>query len=230
MLRMASRVCWNCNQTARMALLPDSISVERVENQPTLWRVMGAYRCDGCGWHSIGFSGVQVTYSEDTPSKQENYEALTTNVLEWHPEYPKRRSFPHVPKHIASAASEAFECHSIGAHRAAGSMARSVIEATAKDKGITKGNLQSKIDEMEKQSLVRPLIKDAAHEVRHLGNDIAHGDFIDPVTKEETAEVLELMAEILNEVYQAPAKIAKRQAARTAKVQSGGGPQVQAAD
>ena len=96
-------------------------------------------------------------------------------------------------------------------------MARSVIEATAKNKGIATGRLVDKIEELEKRSLIRPHIKDAAHEVRHLGNDMAHGDFIDPVTEEETAETLELMSEILNEVYQSPAKIGRRAAARAAK-------------
>lgn len=200
-----------------MRLLDGSTHIEPVKEHSLVWRVTGAFICDGCGWPSIGLSGVRVSYQSDTPANREVQEALTTNVVEWHPTYPKRRSFPSVPRHIASAASEAYVCHDIGAHRAAASMARSVIEATAKDKGITKGTLESKIDQMEQQGLIRPLVKDAAHEVRHLGNDMAHGDFIEPVTREETAEVLELMAEMLDEVYTALAKIAKRQTARAAK-------------
>jgi hypothetical protein len=142
-----------------------------------------------------------------------------TAEVTWVPLQASGRDFPNVPQHIASAASEAYECHSVQAYRAAGSLARAVVEATARHKGITSGTLQNKIEEMERQDLIRPHIKEAAHEVRHLGNDMAHGDFIQPVTEEETAEVLELMAEILNEVYQSPAKIAKRQAARVAKQQ-----------
>jgi len=137
--------------------------------------------------------------------------------IKWVPVTGTGRPFEDVPTHIASAASEAYECHSIGAHRGAGSLARAVIEATAKDKGITSGNLQSKIEQMEQMDHIRPHIRDAAHEVRHLGNDMAHGDFVQPVTEEETAEVLELMGEILNEVYQSPAKISARRAAREAK-------------
>ena len=86
---MASRVCWHCSEKARMTLLADSISVEKVENQPMIWRVIGAYRCDGCGWHSVEVSGVSVVYSDETPTKEQNYEALTTNVFFWHAEYPK---------------------------------------------------------------------------------------------------------------------------------------------
>jgi uncharacterized protein Yka (UPF0111/DUF47 family) len=98
-------------------------------------------------------------------------------------------------------------------------MARAGIESTAQDKKITKGSLFANIEEKQKQGLIRPHIKEAAHEVRHLGNDMAHGEFIDPVSKEEIAETLELMSEILNEVYQSPAKITRRQAARQARQQ-----------
>jgi len=70
---------------------------------------------------------------------------------------------------------------------------------------------------MERRNLLRPHIKDAAHEVRHLGNEMAHGDFIDPVDKEEAEAVLGLMDEILNEVYQSPAKVERQRAARLAR-------------
>ena len=71
-----------------------------------------------------------------------------------------------MPKHIGAAASEAHECQSIGAHRAAVMLARAVIEATAKDKGITKGTLFDKIEKMHEHGLVSELVRDQAHEVR----------------------------------------------------------------
>ena len=50
-------------------------------------------------------------------------------------------TFPDVPSEIAAAASEAYRGRMVAnANRAAILLARSVIEATAKDKGITKGN------------------------------------------------------------------------------------------
>ena len=54
---------------------------------------------------------------------------------------------PDVPEHIAHAANEAHEAHSINALMAAILMARTVVEATAEDTGITKGTLFSKIEE-----------------------------------------------------------------------------------
>lgn len=62
--------------------------------------------------------------------------------------------------------------------------------------------------------LIRPHTQEAAHELRFLGNDMAHGDFVDPVDAEDADEVLEVMSEILNEVYQGPARIHRMRAKR----------------
>ncbi|MBU5868948.1 DUF4145 domain-containing protein, partial [Vibrio cholerae O1] len=74
------------------------------------------------------------------------------------------------------------------AGRGAVILARAVIEATAKDKGITNGNLYAKIDQLHISGLIREHIKEAAHEVRLGGNDVAHGDILSgPFSHEETA-------------------------------------------
>lgn len=91
------------------------------------------------------------------------------------------------------------------------------MEATAKDKGITSGTLAQKIDKMCERRLVREHVRDAAHEVRHFGNELAHGGFVQPVSEEEASEAVQLMEEVLNEVFQSPAKVARARAARLAK-------------
>ncbi|MEU3649471.1 DUF4145 domain-containing protein [Lentzea sp. NPDC034063] len=139
--------------------------------------------------------------------------------LRWVPAKGQPKPFDDVPEHIAAAASEAHQCHSIGAHRAAVQLARSVVEATAKEKGITTGQLVAKIDQMQAQGLLRAHITEAAHEIRHLGNEMAHGDFVQPVTDEESEEILGLMGEILHEVFQSPARVARRQQARLSRGQ-----------
>jgi len=70
---------------------------------------------------------------------------------------------------------------------------------------------------MAKQGLIRKVVAEQAHEIRHLGNSTAHGDLGDSVTSEDAEEVLNLMAEVLNEVWQAPARSARLAAARAAK-------------
>lgn len=96
-------------------------------------------------------------------------------------------------------------------------MARSVVEAVAKDNGITTGALKSKIDKLESEKLIRPVIKDAAHEIRFLGNEMAHGDFVEPVEADEAEDVLNLMSAVLEDVYQIPARVNAQKAARLAR-------------
>jgi hypothetical protein len=215
--RMASRVCWHCGAKTHMSLNGEPQLIEwstDARGQAVL--MCGLFLCDECRRPSVGLA-IRTKNHTSNVSAWLKGDLQDKPKIIWLPANAIGRDFPDVPEHIASAASEAYECHSIGAHRAAGAMARAVIEATAKDKRITKGPLIDKIEEMARQDLIRPHIRDAAHEVRHLGNDMAHGDFIDPIDETETAETLELISEILNEVYQSPAKIARRRAARQAK-------------
>jgi hypothetical protein len=149
---------------------------------------------------------------------------VSTGMTKWIPLAGSVREFAEVDEPIKSAASEAFACRSIGANRAAILMARTVIEATAKAKGIGAGNLVNKIDALRSANLIRPDIADSAHEVRLIGNDMAHGDNLDAVDAAEADEILELMADVLEEVFQAPARLASRRAKRkAAKADQNGG-------
>lgn len=213
---MPSRVCPFCHDRSHFTAVKGSASsVVWVQERMTLYQ--GSFRCDGCNRLNIATTVVQgferladdnSLYWADDP---DGY------TLEWYPVSVIGKSFPDVPEHIASAADEAYRCQSIGAHRAAGALARAVVEATSKEKGITVRGLDKKIEEMEKQGLVRKHVRAAADEVRHLGNDMAHGDFVDPVDAEEAAEVLQLMSEVLDEVFQSPARVQARREARLAK-------------
>lgn len=138
-------------------------------------------------------------------------------VVEHWPQEIFTKTIKDVPAHIAGAAEEAHLDLAHGAYRSAGAMARAVVEATAKEMGVTSGSLRSKIDELRKRDLLRAAIAEAAHEVRHLGNEMAHGDFVTPVSAEEAAEALALMDEVLDEVFQSPARVKRVREAREAK-------------
>lgn len=98
-------------------------------------------------------------------------------------------------------------------------LARAVIEATAKEKGITEGALFKKIEALQAASHIRPHIREGAHKVRLLGNDMAHGDFVEEVDAADAELVLALMDEVLSEVFQSPAKVAKARQVREGKKQ-----------
>lgn len=200
---MASRICWNCNQSAHQTMRLDPLF--DVDSE----KAFAAYRCDECGVLSLGW---MVAYRADR-------EAMTARDADvtWLPERFSGKAYLDVPEHIASAASEAHTCFSAQAYRGAIILARAVVEATAKDKGATTGTLAAKIQKLYDDKHVRELIKDTADEIRHMGNDMAHGDFVDPVTRGEAEDVLVFMAELLDEVYQAPARVNARREERLAR-------------
>jgi hypothetical protein len=177
-------------------------------------RLNAAFTCDQCGAMSVG---EMIMDGDLGGMNRVEYFLEQADDMRWIPLHATGRDFPDVPVHIGDAASEAFECHSIQGFRAACSLARAVIEATAKEKGVRMNGIAAKIDAMAESGFIRPHIQQAAHEVRHLGNEMAHGDFIDAVTSEESALALELMAEVLEEVFQSPARVARARAAREAR-------------
>ena len=88
-------------------------------------------------------------------------------------------------------------------------LARSVVEAIAKDKGIVDGNLKSKIDAMREQGIIVPSLAETAHEIRFIGNDMAHGDFVEEIGKEESKDALGFMTTLIEQIYQQPARLSK---------------------
>ena len=95
-------------------------------------------------------------------------------------------------------------------------MCRSVIEATAKDCGVTVKGLKNKIQEMRTQELISAHTAEQAQEIRDLGNDMAHGDFADPISYEIANEIRGLMDEILEAVYESPNRLKTLKDARIA--------------
>ncbi len=130
------------------------------------------------------------------------------------------KEFPDVPKHIAATATEAHRCHSIYARRGSIVLARAVLEATCKDKGVTDGTLQAKITTMHQRGLIPDLVRDEVTELRHAGNAVAHSDDVEPVSEAESAQSLSLMDDLLLDVYQRPAKVARLKEAREAAKES----------
>ncbi|MEU4809405.1 DUF4145 domain-containing protein [Nocardia fluminea] len=168
---------------------------------------VAAFKCASCGWASVGvvegLNGVS-TNSFDDPKL----------VVNWYPLKATGKPFPDVPEHIGGAAKEATECLSLGHFRAAVILARAVVEAVAKDQQITKGSIQQKIDSMQSSGLIRTHTQEAAHEIRYMANEMAHGDFTASVDPDEAEDVLNFMEALLEEVYQGPARVNRQKAAR----------------
>ncbi|WP_328473661.1 DUF4145 domain-containing protein [Streptomyces sp. NBC_00448] len=174
---------------------------------PTFWEM---YTCPACNAASIALVAHEDGEDESV-------------FLRWVPDKPPVRGYPDsVPKAIAGAAAEAHSSLRVGNIQAAVLMARTTVEATAKAKGITSGNLVAKIDALYAQHLIYEHVRDAAHEVRFAGNDAAHGDLVDdPISADEAATIVELMDMLLDGVFIAPAKTAAQTLARQARKNAG---------
>lgn len=193
-------------------------SAHRVNDEP--FTITAAFTCDECD-RMLSATSVTTAPAAHNRDSHETLISLLRAVpersLEWQPRTVLGKDFPDIPDHIAAPASEAFECFSIGAHRAAVLLARAVIEASAKDKGVTTGNLNTKIDKLAEQGAIRSLLAEAAHEVRLAGNDMAHGDFAtSEITKDDADELLGFMEDFLREMFEIPTRIDRRKAKRNA--------------
>lgn len=165
---------------------------------------MAAFKCsnENCRRLSIGQTSLHGGFSG--PPK----DRFITANLEWEPTNLRRPRFPDVPDEIASTASEAHACLSISAARGAVALARAVVEATAKAKGITKGGIVAKIDGMHTEGIISKLTAETSHRIRLDGNSIAHGDIGDePISADDAEAILEFMDALLDEVFQRPAKL-----------------------
>lgn len=207
---MASRICWNCEQLTHMAPIDAPI----YSTDGDFWT--HTYRCDSCFAASVA---KMPGYSADPylSHKAEDVFEEPRADIDWLPATVRGRRFEDVPSPVRGAASEAYECQSIRSFRAAILMARSVVEAVAKDQGVVDGSLVKKIDALAERGIISTLVKDTAHEIRHMGNEMAHGDFVQDVTEEECDDVLNFMSVLLDAVYQQPAKLTRFRAQRQAR-------------
>lgn len=180
--------------------------------------IEGVFACANCGRYNIASQSTggpavrKSTYTDRDDANRHDW-----SNADWLPRHLESRRFDDVPAHIAEAATETTLCFSLGAYRAVGSLARAVIEATCKDKGADGSKLYDRIERLHELKHVREHTKEQAHEIRHFGNDMAHGDFVEGVTRTGAEEIIELMKEILNEVYQSPARLDRMKSAREGK-------------
>ncbi|MCI3225839.1 DUF4145 domain-containing protein [Streptomyces sp. NP-1717] len=205
-----SATCGWCGRLANMAMFGDyGITVKSVLSSGggVYKEVHEARRCDHCDGLSI--------VRRYGPARDVSSSIYHVQSESWFPQHVEGRDIQDVPELIASVASEAYQCASVGAFRGAVALARAVVEATAKFKGITSNGIASKINELHALGFIREHVREAAHEVRFGGNEIAHGDLAqEPLGKEEAEEILILMSEILLEVFQSPARVQRQRQKR----------------
>jgi hypothetical protein len=220
---MLSGTCAYCgNQThftARTGRVNEVIS-ERDSYNKTV-RLEVAATCDACQRFNTAVGVNEVYHSGgpfrglilDGPKAVSVGETMT--IESWAPPAMRPVDVSFIPTGVAGFLKEAHDAFSIGAHRAVLLLVRSVIEATAKDKGIASGRLVQKIDNMAAQGLIRTGTKEMAHALRILGNDMAHGDIDQVPSQEDADDALTIARFVLDDVYVADARRADMMARRS---------------
>lgn len=203
---MAKGICGWCGTLTHLTPYGHAWNVPHPPNEPPA--VQCAMRCDDCLTLSMAtlWGGPDIAHPTDANTIANYWTVNSPDSLA--PVFVSGQKFHDVPQHIASAASEAHKCRSINALMASVLMARTVVEAVAKEKGVAKGTLFQKIDELGAQGTIKQFTVDTAHIIRTFGNDMAHGDITMPLDAEDADGVLGFMDQLLNEVFQNPAKLA----------------------
>ncbi|MCJ1682598.1 DUF4145 domain-containing protein [Rathayibacter sp. VKM Ac-2928] len=112
--------------------------------------------------------------------------------------------FPRYTNHIARASKKAHTCSSIDSQTAATLMARTVLEASAKEKQILKGNLCEKIDALREAG---GRVSGGCPCDSSPRKTKAHSDIANEVKAQDAEDVLSLIDQLLHEIFQSVAVI-----------------------
>jgi Domain of unknown function (DUF4145) len=125
---------------------------------------------------------------------------------------------PAVPAPVAAAYDEGIRCLSAGAPNGAAALLRNALTLIVSDKGTDtakgKRDLSDKIKQMIKDGGPLGALGDWAEHVNLYGNAGAHPEVYGNVTAEEAKEVALLTRSMIELLYEAPAKFAKRRVER----------------
>jgi hypothetical protein len=97
-------------------------------------------------------------------------------------------------------------------------MFRGMLAQVVTDKGSAaaqaKHSLYDKLEQMSQDGSLHPSLVEWAREIRVIGNAAAHPDALDPVSDDEAADLARLCRQLLDVIYEVPARIARNRAAR----------------
>jgi hypothetical protein len=148
-----------------------------------------------------------------------NGKAAVYEGIHWWPLAGVRDLDPDVPSEVGSAYSEGMRALSVKAARAAVVMFRGMLAHVVADKGSSvaqaKHSLYEKLEQMSQDGSLHPSLVEWAREIRVIGNAAAHPDALDPVSDEEAVDLARLCRQLLNVIYEVPARIARNRAARS---------------
>ena len=143
---------------------------------------------------------------------------VTWRGFHWWPPQGAGTFNPVVPAPIAAAYDEAVRCLSVGAPNGAAALLRNVLTLIVADKGTEaakgKHDLSGKIKQMVRDGGPIGALGDWANHVNLYGNAGAHPEVYGSVSPAEAKDVAALARSMIDLLYEAPAKFARRRAER----------------
>ncbi len=170
-----------------------------------------AATCDACQRFNVA-TGRVAYRSVNVPRPGKKIEqgldvyAEGMSDVHWSPPSMVQADTEFLPDNVGIFLQEAHDTAAVGAYRGTLLLVRSVIEATAKDRGIAEGSLVQKVNNLHANGHIRTGTKDMAHALRILGNDMAHGDITEAPTEEDANDALTIARFVLDDVYVADAR------------------------
>lgn len=218
---MVAHMCWSCKVHSQVVREGDVSLIQNIEGLDGPFDLYSvAMRCQWCGNMNIAI--VQVHAHTDPAEVREKVDR-GSNIQLWRPTPRTEPNLGAVPAHIAEPAREVYRARDVGARRASALMGRAVIEAIAKDHGVTQRiSLEAKIKKLHENGIILASTADDAHEVRHLGNEMAHGDFSTEVTDEDVNDIIAIMYDLIEQLYVSAARRKRMRERREARESTAG--------
>lgn len=126
-------------------------------------------------------------------------------------------SVKDVPSEIAAVLQEAKTCYSAQCFKAAAVMARRTLEAIISERGASGKTLYVGIKNLKDQEFIDKNLLEWATEVRLIGNNGAHFDPIEDVSKEDAKSVIVFIEELIKFIYIMPVELARRRNGNTSQ-------------
>lgn len=153
------------------------------------------YRCPGCGLGAIGYLKLQRdNYPPDA--------GVDAELLHFFPSAREQLRLPtQVPAEIRNEFAEAEKCLGAACYRAAAALFRSVLEKAMRANGFNENRLIAKIDAAVEAGVLTPARGRRAHEeIRALGNDVLHNDWV-ALTDDDVEPAHRYSQRVLEDLY-----------------------------
>ena len=148
-------------------------------------------RCFGCDTISYRSYKYNSEVEDNDGYWEERYPAIESKI---------KKGFKYLPSTLIQIYEEVIMTYNNNGFILCAAGIRAVLEGICKNKGITDGVLDKKINNMREQGFISQQQENIMHKLRFLGNDALH-DLQIP-TKEEIDAALDIIENIIESLYE----------------------------